>query len=70
MASGKDLPFTFELEDVGVTSLPEATISQLEISSSTTTEESKNRDHDSPPDGGLFAWLQVLGGFILVLNSR
>jgi hypothetical protein len=70
MASGKDLPYTFQLEDVGVTSLPEAKISQMDISSNTATEESKNRDYDTPPDGGLFAWLQVLGGWILVLNSR
>ena len=26
--------------------------------------------HDSPPDGGLLAWLQVFAGWILVMNSR
>ncbi|KAH0558597.1 hypothetical protein GP486_004750 [Trichoglossum hirsutum] len=31
---------------------------------------SKGSTRDVPPDGGLVAWLQVLAGFLLVLNSR
>jgi hypothetical protein len=65
MASEKDTPSAFEIEDVNLTSLP-----PMDIASSTTPEEHKSPDHDPPPDGGLFAWLQVLGGWILVLNSR
>ncbi|KAH0536651.1 hypothetical protein FGG08_006496 [Glutinoglossum americanum] len=33
-------------------------------------EQKKPTIRDSPPDGGLIAWLQVLAGFLLVLNSR
>jgi hypothetical protein len=32
--------------------------------------QSKSPVRDVPPDGGLTAWLQVLAGFFLVLNSR
>jgi hypothetical protein len=37
---------------------------------STSIEENGNGDHEPPPDGGLVAWLQVLAGWILVMNSR
>jgi hypothetical protein len=70
MASEEGMPSAFEIEDVSVTSSTEVTALPIYISSSTTSVESKSPDHDSPPDGGLFAWLQVLGGWILVLNSR
>lgn len=70
MGSEKDVPCTFQFEDVRVPSSTEATASQMDISSTTTSEEGKSWDHDSPPDGGLYAWLQVLAGWILVLNSR
>ena len=50
--------------------LTEVVASRKDIPSSTATEEDKSALHDSPPDGGLFAWLQVLGGWILVMNSR
>ena len=33
-------------------------------------EQSKDGVQDIPPDGGLLAWLQVLAGFLLVMNSR
>jgi hypothetical protein len=82
MGSGKEVPCTFQLEGVRVPSSTEAMASQMDISSTTTSEDDKTREDDktseddktwdpnSPPDGGLFAWLQVLAGWILVLNSR
>jgi hypothetical protein len=48
----------------------EATASQMDIPSTDSEETIKCPDQDPPPDGGLCAWLQVLAGWILVLNSR
>jgi len=69
IAPEKATPSASEIEDVreassiDLTALPD----RLESSAS---EEDKKPDHDPPPDGGLFAWMQVIGGWILVLNSR
>lgn len=69
MASGKGIPFASEIEDVKVDSSVDLTALPDQYESAT-SEEDKNPDRDSPPDGGLFAWMQVMGGWILVLNSR
>jgi hypothetical protein len=69
MASGDSKPFASQIEDVkraslaGVTALPE-------MPSSPISAEKEDTDYDAPPDGGLFAWMQVFGGWILILNSR
>jgi hypothetical protein len=69
MASGNGKPSASQIEDVrrsssiDVTALPD-------IPSSTTSDGDKKPYYDIPPDAGLFAWMQVLGGWILVLNSR
>jgi hypothetical protein len=70
MDSGKGKPSTSEIEDVRVTSPTEITALPVIPRRSITSEEDKNPDYDSPPDGGLFAWMQVMGGWFLVLNSR
>src|SRR5271163_1706629 len=70
MASEKGIPSACQIEDVKGTSSIDSTAPSMGLPSSTTTEEGKNLDDDPLPDGGLFAWLQVLGGWILVLNSR
>jgi hypothetical protein len=70
MASEKDIPGMVQIEDVKGASLKEAMASQRDISSTDSNETTKSQDHDSPPDGGLCAWLQVFAGWILVLNSR
>lgn len=74
MASFKDIPCAFEIENIKFPSPIKAKVSSKEVppspTLSTTIEEGRSPDYDSPPDGGLFAWLQVLGGWILVLNSR
>jgi hypothetical protein len=69
MASAKGKPSTSEIEDVKATSPMEVT-ALPDMPSSTTSEEDQKPYYDDPPDGGLFAWMQVLGGWILVLNSR
>lgn len=66
-AMGK--PSASEIEDVKATSPMEVT-ALPDMPSSTTSEEDQKPYYDDPPDGGLFAWMQVLGGWILVLNSR
>ena len=58
-----------EIEDVRDISLVDLT-ALPDQPESATTEEDKKPDHDRAPNGGLFAWMQVMGGWILVLNSR
>ena len=69
MESEKGTPSAFQIEDVKEVSSVDAAASSMDLPSNATTEEAKSLA-DPPPDGGLFAWLQVLGGWILVLNSR
>jgi hypothetical protein len=59
-----------QIEDVKGPSSMETTASQMDLPSTDSSETSKSRDYDAPPDGGLYAWLQVFAGWILVLNSR
>ena len=69
IASEKGIPSASEIEDVRVTSSIDLT-ALPDQRGSASSQEDKNPDYDSPPDGGLFAWMQVMGGWILVLNSR
>lgn len=69
MTSGKGIPSASQIEDVRVASSIDLTALPDQYESAT-SEEDKNPDRDYPPDGGLFAWMQVMGGWILVLNSR
>jgi hypothetical protein len=66
IASEKGIPSTLEIEDVKEISSGETAVSQTDTPSSATDEEDKR----PAPDGGLSAWLQVLGGWLLVMNSR
>jgi hypothetical protein len=68
MASKKDIPSSFV--HIRMASSIGTMASEKDIPSSTTAKDYKSGFNDSPPDGGLFAWLQVLGGWILVMNSR
>ena len=70
MASENDKACMAYVEDVKAAAFKEATASQMDISSTDSEETIKSPDRDPPPDGGLCAWLQVLAGWILVLNSR
>jgi hypothetical protein len=72
MASARGKPSASEIEDVKAISPMEVTAlpDMPDMPSSTTSEEDQKPYYDDPPDGGLFAWMQVLGGWILVLNSR
>ena len=70
MASEKDMACMVDTEDVKAAAFKEATASHIDLSPTDSEETIKSPDQDSPPDGGLCAWLQVLAGWILVLNSR
>ena len=69
IASEKGIPSASEIEDVRDTSSLDLTALPGQPESAT-GEEDKKPDHDHAPNGGLFAWMQVMGGWILVLNSR
>jgi hypothetical protein len=70
IASEKGKPSASQIEDVRVASPVRVTALPDIRLPSTASEEDKKPDYDSPPDGGPFAWMQVLGGWILILNSR
>ena len=59
-----------QIEDVKEPYVTEVTALPEIPPDSTASEEDKNSDYDPPPDGGLFAWMQVLGGWLLTMNSR
>jgi len=69
IAPEKVTPSASEIEDVRDTSSIDLTALPDRLGSGA-SEEVKKPDHDAAPDGGLFAWMQVMGGWILVLNSR
>jgi hypothetical protein len=69
MVSEKSIPSASQIEDVRDTSSIDLT-ALPDLPGSAASEEDKKPDYDSPPDGGLFAWMQVFGGWILILNSR
>jgi hypothetical protein len=69
-ALGEGKPSASQIEDVKETYPTELTALPEIPTDSIASEEDKNSDYDPPPDGGLFAWMQVLGGWLLTLNSR
>jgi hypothetical protein len=69
MVSEKGIPSASEIEDVRDTSSIDLT-ALPDVRGSAASEEDRKPNYDPPPDGGLFAWMQVLGGWILILNSR
>jgi hypothetical protein len=69
IASARGKPSASQIEDVKASSPIDVT-ALPDLPTITTSEEDQKAYYDDPPDGGLFAWMQVLGGWILVLNSR
>jgi hypothetical protein len=64
-------PSASQIEDVKATSPIDVTaLPDLPTSTTSSEDQDQKPYYDDPPDGGLFAWMQVLGGWILVLNSR
>lgn len=70
MTSERDMVSNSSTADIKETCSIGSTAQQEGVPASTSIEESESEYHDPPPDGGLFAWLQVLAGWILVMNSR